>query len=708
MKVSWNWLREYFPDLPPAHELAERLAMAGLNHESIDRVGDDVVLDLEVTSNRGDCMSHIGVAREVAALYDRPLRLPPAEPHASGPPISDHTSVTVECPDLCPQYAARLIRGVTIRPSPEWLVRRLASLAIKPINNVVDITNYVLFECGQPLHAFDFTKLRGQRIVVRSAREGEQLVAIDHRTYPLAPGMCVIADAERPVAIGGIMGGWETEVTDGTQDVLIEAAEFCPVSIRTTSRKLGLRSPSSERFERGIDPEGVDWASRRCCELILELAGGTLCEGSIHVGRQQAQRERICLRVDQLRRILGIDVPVSDVLRILGNLGFHHEFSFSSTPPQFFDDSFAADYQGPVSRSAVESAIEKKQKSEKLWFVRPSWRRDVTREIDLVEEVARIWGYDKIPEDVRVPLAPAPRVDADRVMAVVRGVLTAAGFDEALTVSAVPEDWSACFSPWTDQPALRCQTPVVKGADVLRRSLVPSLLACRAYNESVGNDVIELFETARVYLARANQLPEEPLLVALTSQRDFFSVKGVLEALLEALHIRIAWRVKDYKHPFFRPGEGVELEWDGQRWAVLGTTSAQINKLFGLRRPTVVAEFRFDTLLRHAVLVPKYVPVVPYPAVQQDLNFVVDESLRWEPMETVIRQAGGPLLESVRYRETYRDPKTDGQGKKRILLRITLRSTEGTLTIEQANAVRDQIVRQVTEQCGARLLGTGN
>ncbi len=673
MIVSWNWLADYV-DLPKdPKELTERLAMAGLNHESTQPVGDDWAIDLEVTSNRPDWMSHVGVAREIAALYQQPLRLPEASPQAAAASVQTMARVIVECPDLCPQYVARVIRGVTIGPSPTWLVKRLETMGVKSINNVVDITNYVLFECGQPLHAFDFDKLHERTIRVRRGVRGEQILAIDHRNYELDPQMCIIADSRRAVAIGGVMGGAETEVTYQTRNVLIEAAEFAPLSIRATSRKLRLRTASSERFERGIDPEMVDWASRRCCALILEYAGGQLCEGAIHFRATRPVRKSIVLRLNQLPRILGIDIPKRDVQRILTALGCREESS---------------DNHG------------------QLCYIAPSWRRDLQREIDLIEEVARIYGYDKIPETVAIPVRPAPRTDTDRVLEKVRRVLTAAGFHEAMTVSAIPEIWSDSFSPWTEQPALACQSPMIKGTDRLRRSLLPSLLAARSYNESVGNELIELFETARVYLPRDGSLPEEPLMIGITSARGFHGVKGILEAVLEELHIAQPLVAEELHDPFFEPGTGFRLQLGQEPWAVIGVTAPTTNRRFGLRRSSTVAEWRFSPLVALAKLVPQYVPIVPYPAIEQDLNLIVDESVRWADLLQSIRKAGGALIEAVTYRETYRDPHSDGPNKKRILLRLTLRSHQGTLTTEQANAVREEVVRAAAADCDAKLLGS--
>src|SRR5487761_1429391 len=315
------------------------------------------------------------VAREAAVLFDRPLKLPVAAPREARAQVADLTQVALECPDLCYRYTARVVRGAKVGPSPAWLSRRLATIGLAAINNVADITNYVLMECGQPLHAFDFSKLAGRRIVVREGRPGETLLAIDHKTYSTGPGVCVIADAEKPVGIGGVMGGAESEVTRATTELLIESAQFAPLSIRDTARRLNLHSDASYRFERGLDPAGVDWASRRACELILELGGGELAAGAIDVGRSPPPREPIVLRLNQLPRILGIEIPADEVRRILRALG-------------------------NAERRADGTQIE---------VVPPSWRRDLTREIDLIEEVARIHGYDKIAEDVSVPMFASAR-----------------------------------------------------------------------------------------------------------------------------------------------------------------------------------------------------------------------------------------------------------------------------------------------------------
>ena len=675
MIVSWAWLKELVPGLAkvPVEEVERRLMMAGLNHEETNRIGDDLAIDLEVTSNRPDCLGHIGIAREAAVLFDLPLTVPDAQPKPGKSSAAELTKVTIQSPQLCPRYTARVIRGVKVKPSPKWLVDRLATLGIAAINNVVDITNFVLMENGQPLHAFDFRKLDGQEIIVREARKGEKFRAINHKLYELEPGMCVIADRSRPVALGGVMGGAETEVTAATVDVLIEAAEFDPKSIRSTVRKLSLHSDSSYRFERGLDPEGVDWASRRCCELILQEAGGELAAGVVDVGRQPAMREAIVLRLDQIKRILGIGIDPAEVRRILLALGNRE------------------------NQRTTDHGLRT------IEVIPPSWRRDLTREIDLIEEVARIHGYDAIPEDVNVPMASSHRTDRDRVSSKVREVLIGAGMDEAMTVSLVDEVASEAFSPWTAAAALTSATPILRRADRLRRSLIPSLLEARRNNEAVGNPRVELFEIARAYLPSPGGLPVEQLMLGLTSGADFLAVKGVIEAIVARLNPAAAIDLVDIKHLLFKSGRGVELQISGQRLGFLGEVSPTALKSFELREPTAVAELQIASLEKIAELVPHAAELSPYPAVSRDLNLVVDERIRWADLASTVRSAGGDDLETVQYRDTYRDPERLGPKKKSQLFTIMLRRKDGTLTSVEADRLRDQIVAACHKSHAAQL-----
>ncbi len=669
MLVSWNWLKQYVTLDMPHEELERRLMLSGLNHEGTREVGGDLAIDLEVTSNRPDCLGHLGVAREVGALFDREITLPPAEPPEGKTAVEPLIGVRIDCPDLCYRYTARVIRGVKIGPSPGWMARRLETVGLAPVNNVVDISNYVLMECGQPLHTFDYGRLGGRQILVRRPLGGETIEAIDHKEYRLEPDMCVIADARVPVAIGGVMGGAKTEISKSTTDVLIEAAEFDPTSIRNTARALNLHSDSSYRFERKIDPEGVDWASRRCCQLLLDLCGGELAGGSVDVGRRPPPREPIVLRFSQLKRVLGIEVPPERVRRILAALGL-------------------------AEARADAASVE---------VVPPSWRRDLTREIDLVEEVGRIDGYDAIPEDVGVPMVASARTLDDRVVTRVREVLTGCGFDEAVTLSVIDQHASEAWSPWTGAEPLRALAPVLRGADRLRRSLIPSLLAARRTNETLFNNDIELFEIARAYLPRRRGLPEEAVMLGLTSGRGFREVKGVIEAVLERIAPDLTVEAVAADAPLLDAGAACRLELGGKPLAFIGRLTEEGRERFELRGPALVAELRLAPLVARASLIPTSRPQSPYPPVGRDLNFVVDESVRWADLAATVREGCGPLFEHLEYADTYRDPERLGPGKKSLLMRLVLRSQEGTLTNQQADELRERIVSACRERHGAEL-----
>lgn len=671
MIVSWRWLEDYVRLDMPCDVLTQRLTMSGLNVEDVSETDGDVALDLEVTSNRPDCLGHMGVAREIAVLFEKELALPEPHPPSVAESAADVTSVRIDCEDLCPQYIARVIRGVRIGPSPEWLRKRLEAVGITPINNVVDATNYVLMECGQPLHAFDFNKLNGRKIIVRRAKPGETIVAIDQRTYQLTPEMCVIADAARSVAIGGVMGGLETEISPSTTDVLIEAAEFQPVSIRSTARALNLHSDSSYRFERGIDPAGVDWASRRCCQLILDLAGGELLDGAVSAGRTQVPRpEPITLRLAQIPRVLGIDIPAEEAVKILVRLGLER-----------LDDPDAG---------AVR-------------FVPPSWRRDLTREIDLVEEVARIHGYDRIPQDALVPLVPSAKSRRDRVTDIIRDVLTACGFREAVTLSFVSDALADLFTPRGPLPRLRVEHSSRRAENVLRQSLVPSLLLARRDNERHGNFDADLFELARVYLRAAPGDPQaEPTLVAGISARPFAEMKGIVESLVERLNAAVKFEARPSQVEQFAPGRGADLFLNDRPFGWLGELARDVVERIDLRENLTVFECDVGLLDELADLTPKYSELPRYPGIGRDLNFVIDERITWKELAEVVRSAGGPLLASIDFGGEYRGRQIPA-GKKSYVVSVYFQAPDRTLTADEVDRLQQAIVAACAERLGATL-----
>src|SRR3569832_599316 len=485
MFIGYEWLKELtHTRLSPA-ELRERLTMVGLAIDAVDEHNGDAVLDVEVPSNRPDCLSHVGVAREVSVIEKGELRLPASEPPKAEGRAADFTSVEIKDPDLCPRYAARLVRGVKIGPSPDWLVKRLETIGQRPINNVADITNYVLHELGQPLHAFDFEKLDGRRIVVRRAHGSEKLKTLDGVERTLTNDMLVIADAEKAVALAGIMGGEESEISSQTKDVLIESAYFAPHSIRLTARQLGMDTEASRRFERGADPDGALRAQHRCVELICELAGGVATEDAIDVYPKPFSERVIDLRPERVPGLTSLSVETSEMVRILTGLGFER----------------TGESEG------------------RLIFKVPSWRIDVEQEEDLVEEIARHTGYEKIAEELPPTNGSGEYRPAEMQQRSLRRALNAFGFDEAINFSFIAQESRFDLIPWLagreeHQPQLA--NPIIEDAAWMRSTLLPGLLASLRHNLNHGIRDVRLFEVGRIFSGLGDQqLPQERLALAL-------------------------------------------------------------------------------------------------------------------------------------------------------------------------------------------------
>jgi phenylalanyl-tRNA synthetase beta chain len=556
---------------------------------------------------------------------------------------------------------------VEVLQSVFWKKKRDGSIEqYQSINNVVDATNYVLMECGQPLHAFDYAKVKGSKIVIRPGHKGEKIKAIDHRDYELDESMCVIADESDASAVAGVMGGADSEVDEATTDLVIEAAVFTPLSVRRTARRLKLHSPSSFRFERKVDPVGVDWASRRVCDLIVEMAGGSVASGVIDTAPEIPSRPPVVLRASQLERILGFKIDSADVSRILTQLGCQ---------------------ESDVSSDGAK-------------YVPPSWRHDLTREADLIEEVARIHGYDKIPEDAPIPVAPSSRRRFDTAIDRVRLVMTSAGLSESMTPSVVTKTLDQALSPWTELPCLTTQTPMLEGAKELRRTLLPSLLQARARNWSSASIAADLFEIAHIYVPnKEGSLPSEQYSLGIVSGSDFFELKGTLETLVARMGIDSRLDAEAIERAGFAVGSGVELKVDGDVIGYLGMVDEKLLKSWKMPGPVVVAELSLPTLLEKAKLVPQQKAISTYPSIQRDLNFVVAESVRWSEMENVVSAAVGADLAGVTYRETYRDAKKDGNDHKRVLMSVELQRHDATLSGQQA----DELVNKVIDACGKQL-----
>jgi phenylalanyl-tRNA synthetase beta chain len=694
MIISTNWLAEYVSLSVSADVLVERLLLSGLNHESTRTIGADTAIEIEVTSNRPDCLGHIGVAREAAVLFARPLHIP--DPRLQEAAVAAAADIAVEIlePQLCPFYSARVIKGVRVGPSPQWIVDRLAAVGVASVNNVVDVTNYVMLECGQPLHAFDLAKIRGGRVIVRRALPGETFTAINHKTYPLTDAMGVIADAEGAVALAGVMGGAGTEIASDTTDILLESAQFAPLSVRAAARGLVLASASSYRFERVPDPAAVDWASRRAAAMIAEIAGGHVSRGVVEAGHLKASPATIPLRNGRVAEVLGIEIPAERQQAILIGLGFVAE---------------SVDAAGSRWRA-------------------PTWRRDCWREIDLVEEIARIEGYDKVPENEPIAARPVAESARERTLRRASEVLVAAGLCEAMTRSVVGEPLEVTASPWGDTPPLVCAPPLVRGADRLRRTLLPSLLEARAVNVAVGAQRPDLFETARGYLARpgdsngkashdrptATSPAEEPLLVSFVIGGGFAAAKGLAEAVLQRLGLvaRAASDARVVVRPvvldLFAPGRVGEivLERPGhpaERVGVIGEVAAAALAAAGLKEPVAAAELRLDRLEFAVEMEPSRCRPSDFPAIERDVNLIVDQAVPWGDIATAIDDGGGALLEECRLVQVWTDAERLGAGKKSFVVSLRLRSNAGTLSGEEANRTVDAVVAACGRQCGAVL-----
>jgi phenylalanyl-tRNA synthetase beta chain len=671
MRVSYEWLRQYCDPPGSPEALGELLRQVGIGVEGYEAlVSGDTCLVTEITPNRSDWLGMLGVAREVATVTRGPLREPTPLPKEAGTPVQELCAVEVIDRKLCPRYTARVITGVTVGPSPDWLRRRLESVGLRAVNNVVDVTNFVMWEYAQPLHAFDGDRLEGRRIVVRPARAGERITAIDGSVHDLKPHHLVIADARRPVAIAGVMGGLDTEVTERTRTVLLESAEFDPLSVRQTTRELALPSESSYRFERGVDPAGVARASQRAAALIAEVAGGTVAAGVVDRNYQPKGSPRVSLRYARIARILGIEVAAEEVLGILTALGFK-----------------------AARRSGRQVTV-----------VVPTWRRrDVTREIDLIEEVARIVGYERMPTAERVEVRMVRPGRLDTVCADVRGLLVGAGFFETVNLSLLPEWAASVLSPWCRADPIAVRNPLSAEYAYLRRSLLPSLLRTQGANERVRQRDLQLFELAPVYwpdpASRTGCREQRHL--ALLATRGLLEVKGLVEEVLARLGIQADWR--EGAMPGFAPGRFLELWLKGERLGVLGEVASEEVRRFDLRQAPVVAELRLEELATEAELVRRFQPLARYPEVERELAVVVDEAVRWADVQRVIQGLAIDILEGFGPPEApYRGAQV-GQGRKSLTFPLTFRSPVRTLSSEEVAEAVGRIVGALAGELGAQL-----
>lgn len=655
MNVSYLWLRDYVDLKLSAADLAKLLPALGLQIEAVEPHGNDIIFNLEITANRPDQLSMLGVAREVAAATGAKLKLPLSALKEQGGRVSDKTSVTVEDAKLCPRYTARIISGAKIAESPAWLKEKLEAVGLRPVNNVVDITNFVMMECGQPLHAFDFDKLKGKKIIVRHAKAGEPITLIDGTEQKLTAEQLVIADAEVPTAVAGIMGGKATEISDSTQNILLESAQFLPANIRRTSRALGVASDSSYRFERGLDPRGVDYASLRAAALIQELAGGKVMEGVVDVGSVPAER-KITVRPERVNLVLGVQIPPEKQKSLLEGIGF-------------------------VSRGGDE-------------FVVPSFRTDVSSEIDAIEEIARTFGYDNIPVQTKMRVQAVPLTGADPVYDMTRDYCIGAGYSEARTMSFVPEPWAARFTHWFAKPEV-IRNPVNREEPALRTSIIPLLLKAHKNNQNHGADIVPMFELSRVY--GSGDVNEKQSLT-LIDPAGYASLRAAVDGLCAKLGITARVQYAEYKDANFAAGRSAKLTLDGAALGYAGEITQSLAKVFDMRDTPAVAELDFDILLGRAKLLRRFKALPKFPAIRRDLCVVVDNPVKWGEIEKAAVEAAGANVEGISFESEYRG-KQIAEGRKAVAFSVTYRATDRTLTGEEV----DEAMKRVAETMKAKL-----
>ena len=693
-------LMELPTDTPLGTSLSEALGL------------DDVVFELEITPNRPDCLSLIGVAREIRAETGNALKLPQVDFNEDETDIREMTSVTIEAPDLCPRYAARVIRGVKVGQSPAWLQHRLESVGIGIINNIVDITNFVLMEYGQPLHAFDYHKLTENRIVVRRAAAGENLTTLDEIARELTPDMLVIADAEKPVALAGIMGGYDSEITETTCDVLLESAYFNPSSIRATAKALGISTEASYRFERGADPGVVLAALDRAAQLIAELAGGSICKGIVDVYPGQQPLRRIQLRPERVNFILGTALEAAEMVQILRHLGFDIEESRPEVAPTGTKKDRDPEV-APTEKSVFQVTA-------------PTFRSDITREIDLIEEIARVYGYDNIPTtlpkgDIPVPV-PNPSTEVRKH---IKYFLLAAGMMEAINYSFCDPN---CFDKirfTADNPlrdALKLRNPLSPEMSVLRTTLIPSLLENAQHNRNHQIDTIALFEIGNVFIQDGGSSRSDLRIATLEPERvtgilagqigdgvysnpyrepDFYDIKGLVEGILEVCGI-VDYTLQKTDAPTFHSGRNAAVLLDDRQLGTFGEAHPEVLENYDLPYKAYLFDFDMEALVDAAIFAKRFEPIPVYPKVERDLAIVVDKELLSDIPTGLIYATGGELVESVRLFDVYEGEQVP-EGKKSLAYAITYHSATETLTDKAVNALHDKVVKRLNQELGAEL-----
>jgi phenylalanyl-tRNA synthetase beta chain len=681
MKISVAWLRELIEIHESPVELREPLSRLGLVVESLTRNGDDSVLEIEVTSNRPDCLSHLGIARELSAFYHRPLKKPAAAANLRLSREEIPYTIEIEEPGLCPRYTGLVMDGIRVAPSPAWMQRRLEAAGMRPLNNIVDITNYVLLELGHPLHAFDFLRLRGGKIVVARAQPGQKLITLDGLERELDHEMLMINDAQGPVAIGGVMGGFDSEITDQTRTVLLECAYFQPASIRRTAKKLGLSTEASYRFERGADWDDTISALTRTSQLIQELAGGRVAGSLQDVYPKKLKPARLMLRRTRAEALLGVKLKDSFIASSLKRLGFE-----------------------PAARSSG------------VWRVTcPTYRADMELEADLIEEVARFYGYDDIPAtfpDAKTSGLPSPVSPVENAA---RGILLGLGYSESVNLSFASESEHGEFG---GEPGGRVaiKNPLTEETQFLRATLASGLVRAAKRNFNHDQRDVRIFEIGKVYRLDLNGRPSERDALGILGTGDFagrnwhhqgdtydfFHLKGVIAALLRGMR-SLPWEmVPAPEARWLNPANAAALIIERGRIGFAGSLHPALEEEYKLKQPVFLAEIDFEQLSRSVFTATQYQPLPRYPAVQRDLSVIIPRDIPYRDLRLGILNLQIAELRSVDLIDVYEGEKIPA-GKLSLTLRLVFQDCEKTLTVDRVQSFSDNVLNFLRTNYGAEL-----
>lgn len=684
MQITYNWLKEYL-DFPwQIDELTKKLTDTGLEVKAFEpnpQEAGDWVIELEVTPNRPDCLSLYGIAREMAAATGVALKSPDASWEEEETPVAQVASVTIEAPENCMRYCGRVIRGVKIAPSPEWMVKRLEAVGIRAINNVVDVTNYVLMELGHPLHSFDLNRLSGRQIIVRQARAGEILQTLDGQDRELDPERLVIADSDKAVALAGVMGGANTEVLDNTVDLLIESAWFNPVSVRRTSKKLGLRSESSYRFERGTDPDTALKALNRATALILQLAGGKAARGILDDYPKPPTLQTLQLRGSKIQQLLGLKVPQKALIGIFERVGCQVD----------------------------------KIDNDTLSLLIPVHRKDLEREVDLVEEVSRLYGFEKFTSSTpMILMSPALPNRQARMERLSRENLVPLGFWEVMNYSFVNSiDWASMGFPRESMIALR--NPMSTEQDVLRMSLIPGLLKNISRNMEQGESIVRVFEIGRAMrLSDKGEFIEETILAGAASGKpagavwaekgfslDFYGFKGLVDYLFSKFELPKP-EYEPAESFLYRQGAYAGITVGDKNLGNVGILSSELSRKYGIEKEVFAFELVIDRSVQVASTQYSYKTLPKFPAVQRDISLLTPMEISSRQIMDEIRKDAVEYLESVELFDLYSGPKLP-EGYRSVSFRITYRHPERTLQDTEVETWHQSIIEKLTRQFNVKL-----